>query len=590
MPVLFHLTSPYDALLVALAIALPLIAGACALVPFSRRAAFYSAPFAALPALALSMAGTIQVSWSGFMLGTTFAVGGAGSVWLFITSVLWLASAWYGLYYLAEDKKRERYVFFFLGAMAGNFGIVLARDAISFFAAYALMSILSYGLVIHDGKPEPRRAGRVYLSMAVFGEAVQLAALCLLFYPMIGNSGGLHFQSLESMSMPGGLITGLLIAGFGIKAGLLGLHVWLPMAHPVAPTPASAVLSGSMIKAGLIGWMTFLPLGRVALPDVSAVLIVLGLTGSLVAAVIGAIQSNPKSVLAYSSVSQMGLMTAGIGVAAGSPSSWPVMMWIIVVYAAHHAFTKSLLFLSVGLKTTRPLVGPEHWMFWSGTIFAGLALIGMPFTSGVIAKNLLADAIAGSSHPHHVGIVIVLTVAATGTALLMIRYVMTLRNMQRDRHHGASAGIWVPWLLLLLMVMMFTLMFARYLYMERIATMAMPPWWKSSWPLLVGMVLYIAAQWVWRKRRWKRVDVPPGDLFHVMSFATVRIVDGAGIVAGKVSAEFSRRRDMFKHAIGKKLRKAVRMLDDVEVRLTVWSIGGFAVMLAAVMIFWLALS
>jgi hydrogenase-4 component B len=147
---------------------------------------------------------------------------------------------------------------------------------------------------------------------------------------------------------PGGeLAAALLIAGFGVKAGLLGLHVWLPLAHPVAPTPASAVLSGAMVKAGLLGWLRFLPLGTAALPVVGATLVVLGLAGAFLAALAGVLQRDAKTILAYSTVSQMGLLAVGVGLALAEPAAWPLAAAALPLYALHHGCTKAALFLGV---------------------------------------------------------------------------------------------------------------------------------------------------------------------------------------------------------------------------------------------------
>ena len=106
----------------------------------------------------------------------------------------------------------------------------------------------------------------------------------------------------------------LLWLGLGVKAGVIGLHVWLPLAHPVAPAPASAVLSGAMIKAGLLGWLTVLPLGMESLSPAMMqfgnVVLVAGFAAAFGAALYGIWQSHPKAILAYSSISQMGMLTA----------------------------------------------------------------------------------------------------------------------------------------------------------------------------------------------------------------------------------------------------------------------------------------
>jgi hydrogenase-4 component B len=110
-----------------------------------------------------------------------------------------------------------------------------------------------------------------------------------------------------------GLAIGLLLLGLGVKAGMVPLHIWLPLAHPAAPVAASAVLSGTMIKTALLGWMRFLPVGAVALPEWGGLLAGAGTLTLLFALPIGLTQSDPKVVLAYSSISKMGLMMLVLG-------------------------------------------------------------------------------------------------------------------------------------------------------------------------------------------------------------------------------------------------------------------------------------
>jgi formate hydrogenlyase subunit 3/multisubunit Na+/H+ antiporter MnhD subunit len=115
----------------------------------------------------------------------------------------------------------------------------------------------------------------------------------------------------------------LLLVGFGIKAGALSLHFWLPLAHPAAPVPASAVLSGAMLKAGLLGWIRFLPLGEAAMPLSGVTLVSAGLGAAVLGTFVGVVQNDPKTVLAYSSISQMGIITTGIVFGReGSSSGW----------------------------------------------------------------------------------------------------------------------------------------------------------------------------------------------------------------------------------------------------------------------------
>ncbi|NJN47745.1 MAG: hypothetical protein HC808_16135, partial [Candidatus Competibacteraceae bacterium] len=159
---------------------------------------------------------------------------------------------------------------------AGNLGLVLAFDAVSFYLFFALMSFAAYGLIVHDGSAEARRAGRVYLTMAVIGEACLLSAL-LLIGSQAGNVDLRAWGPQLADAPTREWIIALILAGFAIKMGAVPLHIWLPLAHPCAPTPASAVLSGIIIKAGLVGWLRFLPIGDLAMPDWGTLCLAVGM-------------------------------------------------------------------------------------------------------------------------------------------------------------------------------------------------------------------------------------------------------------------------------------------------------------------------
>ena len=111
------------------------------------------------------------------------------------------------------------------------------------------------------------------------------------------------------------------------------MHVWLPLAYKAAPTPASAVLSGAMINAGLLGWLRFMPLGLEALPQWSVVVLAAGFGAAFYGVLVGLFQEEPKTVLAYSSISQMGLMTVGVGIGLAAPESWPLCSSVVLVFA-----------------------------------------------------------------------------------------------------------------------------------------------------------------------------------------------------------------------------------------------------------------
>jgi len=379
-----------SALLVA-AILLPLVLATLMLARATRTAALAVAPWAPLPALGLSLFGasgvTLDVPW--LLVGARFGLDTTARIFLFFTAALWLSAGIYARAYLAADPRRARFSGFFLLTLAGNLGLILAQDVASFYLFFALMTFSAYGLVVHEGSAAARRAGRVYLVMAVLGEALLLMGFLLLVHA----AGTLDIARAAAtlVTAPArDTIVAMLLAGFGVKAGAVLLHLWLPLAHPVAPTPASAVLSGAIIKAGLLGWLRFLPLGVGAFPDLGAFVIAAGLIAAFYGVVIGVTERDVKVVLAYSSISQMGLMAVGVGAGLLAPQAWAVLLPAVTLYALHHAFAKGLLFFGVGMVARAGGVRP--WMLF-GQLLPALGLAGAPLLSGALAKPTMSCAL-----------------------------------------------------------------------------------------------------------------------------------------------------------------------------------------------------
>ncbi|MBZ0166691.1 MAG: NADH-ubiquinone oxidoreductase, partial [Candidatus Omnitrophica bacterium] len=238
-----------------MAIFLPSFGAMLLLWPGWRKAVITWMPWTALPAVLLAVAGEtggrITLPWLFF--NARFGLDATAQVFLGFTALVWLLAAVYaGGYIKHDDPHRARFFASFLLAMSGNFGLILAEDVFSFYFLFALMSFASFGLVAHTGSPAARRAGQVYIALVVIGEAFVFSALLLAAQ----TTGTVHLTEMAAgvaESPARNQILALAFIGFGVKAGALPLHVWLPLAHPVAPTPASAVLSGCMIKAGLLG-------------------------------------------------------------------------------------------------------------------------------------------------------------------------------------------------------------------------------------------------------------------------------------------------------------------------------------------------
>ena len=292
----------------------------------------------------------------------------------------------------------------FLAAMAL---VLVADDAYVFMVAWETMALASYFLVTTDHVvPEIRRAGFLYLVIAHVGAV----AILLCFGALQGGSGDYTFGSMRSMVLPGAwpsIAFLLALAGFGAKAGLLPLHVWLPEAHPAAPSPVSALLSAVMLKTAIYGML------RVTFDLLNAQLwwwgvtaLVLGLLTALFGVIYATVQTDMKRLLAYSSIENIGIIVAGIGLtilfkANGKTLLASIALAATLYHALNHAFFKSLLFLATGsvLHSTRErslgklggLIHRMPWVAWSALIGA-LAIAGLPPLNGFVSEWLLLQA------------------------------------------------------------------------------------------------------------------------------------------------------------------------------------------------------
>jgi hydrogenase-4 component B len=241
--------------LLLLALLLPLLLTLMALRRSLRSRLIQTLPWAALPALLLAMLGSesFLVSLPYGLTGVLLGLDGLRRMFLVLAALLWLAAGGYAIRYLKDDPQAWRFAVFWLLTLGGNLGLILSFDVLTFYSFFALMTFAGYGLVVHTGSADAYRAGRIYLVMAVIGEGLLLAGLLSAVF-VAGVNPALNGLPLAiAGSEQGVLITVLIFLGFGVKAGIPLLHIWLPLAHPVAPAPASAVLSGVMIKAGLLG-------------------------------------------------------------------------------------------------------------------------------------------------------------------------------------------------------------------------------------------------------------------------------------------------------------------------------------------------
>ncbi len=446
----------------------------------------------------------IEIPW--LFKHTVLLLDQTGKVFLGFTGLLYMAAAWYARSYLKDDPVKVRFFFLLLLAMGGNLGLILADDIPTFFASFAIMGFASAGLVSHRIDDRTRRAARIYLSLTMIGEVVILTGLVFL----IVHDGTMEISALHR-GEPHGLAMFLVLVGFGIKAGALTLHFWLPLAHPAAPIPASAVLSGAMIKAGLLGWIRFLPLGETAEPVLGSVFITAGLAAALLGALAGVVQTNPKTVLAYSSICQMGILMTGLGIGAIEPRAWPGILSAVLIYTAHHALAKGALFLGIGPSTA----ARGRWEVLTariGMLIPALALAGAPLTSGALAKVALKSNLVFLPDGWARALGIILPLAAVGTSAMMIRLLWLLWRPATEQPEHSADGEWAPWLSLVAAVVAAAwLLPGAFDWLG--VTLSPGKLWLATWPLFAGGLLSALAA---RFRRRLNTDpsnwVPPGDV------------------------------------------------------------------------------
>ena len=291
----------------------------------------------------------------------------------------------------------------FLAAMAL---VLVADDAYAFMVAWEAMALASFFLVTTDHRiAEIRRAGYLYLLIAHIG-----AIAILLAFGTLKGGGDYTFASMRTAGLDAGWASVaffLALTGFGAKAGVMPLHVWLPEAHPAAPSPVSALMSGVMLKTAIYGLLrvTF-DLLSLQLWWWGVVALALGLATALFGVIFAAVQTDMKRLLAWSSIENIGILVAGIGLAVlfkayGKPALAAIAMTAVLYHALNHALMKSLLFLATGsvLHATHErslgrLGGLARRMPWvaSLALVGVLAIAALPPLNGFVSEWLLIQA------------------------------------------------------------------------------------------------------------------------------------------------------------------------------------------------------
>ena len=458
-------------------------------------------PLPALAAALLAPAGaTLVLPEPPFRM--TLALDVPGAMLLGVAAFLWIVAGAFASTHLRGDPNAGRFAEWWLLTLTGNLGVFIAADLVSFYLTFSVVSLAAYGLIVHDGTPGSRRAGIIYVGLAVLGEAFLLMAF--VFMAAATPDSSLLIRDAVA-ALPGSpwrdTALALLILGFGLKIGLVPLHVWMPLAYTAAPIPAAAVLSGAAVKAGVIGFIRFLPLG-VAMPEWGEALAAAGLFSAFYGVLVGITQKNPKTVLAYSSVSQMGLLAAALGMGLAGGDTGAVLG--ASFSASHHVLVKGGLFLAIGVAAT---AGARLWPMLIPAAVLALGLGGLPLTGGALAK-LAVKAQLGE------GVVGVLTtLSAAASTLLMLHFLRRLvQTVPRNSEAAPPAGYIWPWLVMAFAAV--AVPWALYPAAESgslLEPLAPGALWSTLWPVLLGGVLAVGL-WPWG---YLLPRVPEGDVVVV---------------------------------------------------------------------------
>jgi hydrogenase-4 component B len=385
------------------------------------------------------------------------------------------AVPYFDLHY-CEQRRRWSWAFFSL-FLFSMIVVVTASSGFAFLAGWELMTLVSAALILIEGDSRERRHNVfIYLLMMHVG-ATAVAACFFLFLPY---SHGLDFEAIRAAgaSMPGGIRAMVFLSaflGFGAKAGLIPLHLWLPRAHPIAPSPVSALMSGIMLKTAVYGFVRFAFdfLGGGSWWAGYVVLLVAAVTG-LLGILYAIAEDDLKRLLAYSSIENIGIIFLGLGTSLiflthQAPVGAALALIGALLHAFNHALFKSLLFLGAGAISSsthsvdlNELGGLQRRMPLTGAaVLVGCCSIaGLPLFSGFISEWLIFRSfLAGSSLvgtkaqivlPLMVGILALIGGLATAcfVKLFGVAFLGRPRSAEAERAEEAPFGMRVGmWLL-----------------------------------------------------------------------------------------------------------------------------------------------
>jgi hydrogenase-4 component B len=333
-------------------------------------------------------------------LSLDFKMDGLAAFFLLAIFAVSLLAAIYSFHYMNDARQSLRTAanYFFFSLLVVSMALVVtAANMIAFMMAWEIMSLSSFFLVMHDHQtPENRKAGYLYFVFSHVGAMFIMAAFGIIY----SQTGSFGFGT-AGLSTPLKLwVFSLAFIGFGSKAGVFPFHVWLPHAHPAAPSHISAVMSGVMIKTGIYGILRMYGVLDLHHPAVGTMVLVFGMVSGVLGVVYALGQHDLKRLLAYHSVENIGIILIGIGIGIiGVEANQPLMAVLGftggLLHVLNHAIFKSLLFMGAGVvlhqtgtRTIDALGGLLKHMKVTGVTFlvGSLAIAGLPPFNGFVSE------------------------------------------------------------------------------------------------------------------------------------------------------------------------------------------------------------
>ncbi|NNN05107.1 MAG: hypothetical protein HKL90_04330 [Elusimicrobia bacterium] len=356
-----------------------------------------------------------RMAWAVPLGEIILAVDPLSAFFLVPIFVVGLAAGVYGEGYLEASRGHlwPAYVrFFYFLLTAAMVAAVCARNAVLFLAAWEVMALAAFFLVCAtDPQPGVSRAGLIYIVCMHAG----ILCLFVLFAVMGARAGSMDFTAMKAaMPGPGRTLTALFalaLAGFGVKAGFMPVHFWLPEAHPVAPSHASAVLSAVVIKMGIYGLLRFLSFCPSVPESWGLVFLAIGASSGILGVLFALAQHDLKRLLAYHSIENIGIIALGmglgcLGLARGNPALATIGFAAALLHVLNHSLFKTLLFLgagsfdqALGSRDVEGAGGLLRRMPWASLFswMGAAAICGLPPFNGFVSEWLVYSGLLGGA-------------------------------------------------------------------------------------------------------------------------------------------------------------------------------------------------